>query len=100
MNISTVYVPPVPPDRMIGELRNILLAGVARNSAAKFCGDIDSADYVLLDFRHLEDGIYDPEHQNKTIIVDYRDSPGSVFPHDSFLYFKRSVVNREYNEFQ
>ena len=84
---------------MLGELQNIIIAGVKRNQKTSLCDDSDESDYVLLDFRHLLNDFYSITHPDKTIIIDYRDQQYPLFPDQSLLYFKRSIVDRRDGEF-
>ena len=88
-----IYVPSVPPKLMLGELKNILIAGIKSNSSTELCHCLEEADYIFLDFRHCVDGLYEITHPDKTIIIDYQDDPQFTFPDPSLLYFKRSVVD-------
>ena len=92
--ITRVYVPPVSLKLLSGELKNILLAGVEGHPALRLCDHESAADFVLLDSRHLIHGAYEIVSPAKTIIIDYRDQPVALFPHDVLLYFKRSIVDR------
>jgi glycosyltransferase involved in cell wall biosynthesis len=94
-----IYVPAVPINLMLGELQNIIVAGVKRNQKTSLCDDIDESDYIFLDFRHLQNNLYSITHPEKTIIIDYRDNQYPLFPNPSLLYFKRSVVDRGDGEF-
>lgn len=90
---TSFHVPPLPADQIVGELKNILLAGIERHPATRLVADPGAADYVLLDFRHLDAGRHDPAHGHKTIIVDFRDDWAAVYPHEAVAYLKRSVVD-------
>lgn len=62
----------------------------------------ESADYVLLDFRHFKRGAgcWDVKRfPEKTIIADYSDSPDLLAPAAAAVryYFKRSVVQYDIN---
>lgn len=94
MQSYKIHIPPVPKELMVGELKNILIAGVERNPRTQRCEDIEVADYVFLDFRHLFYEICDVTHPEKTIIIDYLDRQRPLFQHPSLRYFKRSVVDR------
>lgn len=88
-----IFVPDVRPELMLGELKNIILAGIERNPSTRLCLDAEKASYIFLDFRHLQNMGYEPSHPEKTVIIDYRDYPFDTFPHECLLYFKRSVVD-------
>ena len=79
----------------MGELKTILLDGVAAREDADFCENAEQADLILLDFRHLLHDYYRIDRPEKTVIVDYRDQPQHVFPDNARLYFKRSVVRSQ-----
>ena len=79
---------------MVGELRNILLAGIRRNPRVELVDDVEAADFVLLDFRHILDGPPLRTDPDRTIIVDYRDPVKPLLAHDAAWYFKRSVVDQ------
>lgn len=84
---------------MVGELKNILIPGVARNQSTKLVDNEEEADYIFLGFRHLQDELYKITRPEKTIIIDYRDEQLSIFPQEVLSYFKRSVVHRKTNDF-
>ena len=93
LNEFKVHIPPIPAELMLGELKNILIAGVHGNSRTSLCDDAEVADYVFVDFRHLINHGVCITHPEKTVIIDYRDQPESIFSYPAMSYFKRSVVD-------
>ncbi len=91
---TRLLVPPLPDALVVGELRNILLPGIRRNARAVLVDDVETADFVLLDFRHILDRPPFRTDPDRTIVVDYRDPVDSLLPHDAKWYFKRSVVDQ------
>jgi hypothetical protein len=94
LNVYKIFVPPVPEKHLIGELKHILLAGIEGNPSTCLCDSSEEADYIFLDFRHLKRGQYEVTNPEKTVIIDYTDYAEYLYPHESLLYFKRSVVNK------
>ena len=90
-----IFVPTVPENLVIGELKNILLEGINANTNAELTSNESDADLIILDFRHLTEELYEINRPEKTVILDYRDQSQSVFSHSSLLYFKRSIVNQQ-----
>ena len=99
LNEFKVHIPPISAEYMLGELKNILIAGVHGNSRTELCDDAEAADYVFVDFRHLLNQGVCITHPEKTAIIDYRDQPQSIFSYPAMSYFKRSVVNPTTGEF-
>ncbi|MEM1110348.1 MAG: glycosyltransferase [Pseudomonadota bacterium] len=89
-----IFVPPVPDEYLIGELKDILIDGVLCNPRTQLCDRAAAADLILLDFRHLQHDLYELTHPEKTVVIDYRDQWQHVFPQAVRHYFKRTVVRR------
>jgi hypothetical protein len=89
-----IYIPELPAALSTGEYSEVLVSGVAESKICIRSDDPYSSDYVLLDFRNIENGQYLAELSQKTIIVDYRDLPHELFHLPCKSYFKRSIVRK------
>ncbi len=93
---TRIFIPPIAGEPC-GEYVHILRAGCRTHPGVTVHVDPESADYILLDFRHFGEasGCWDMKRfPEKTILADYSDSPDLLSPAaaDTRYYFKRSVV--------
>jgi spore maturation protein CgeB len=103
-----IHIPPIEKFELQtskGEYNHILKDGIRLNSKTVLVDNADIADYVFLDFRHLNNRSgYDlanfrQEWISKTVIIDYADSDDiSTIPVTH--YFKRSVVDKRTHSFK
>lgn len=81
-----------------GEINHILKDGVEKNERTKLTDDMESSDFIFLDFRHINkrsgfEGNIPENFLYKTVIVDYSDSQ-DISELNSKYYFKRSIVKK------
>jgi len=77
-------------DNLDGEKQNILYNGLITNPRVIISEDIEACDYIILDFRDLEQK-KEYKYPEKTIIIDFRDST-DIYQNKCLMYFKRSMV--------
>lgn len=85
------------PGEFIGEKNMILKEGVMKNPKTQLCGSLIDCDFIFLDYRDVNDTSFmnSISHlSHKIVIVDYRDQPEKIYPHNCHRYFKRSVVRK------
>ena len=80
---------------MTGEKKNIIYNGLIVNPKTILTKNIESCDYIFMDFRDYNKvKMYNPKYFKKLVIIDYRDNNHDVFDLPCLKYFKRSVVDK------
>lgn len=98
-----IFIPPIDKfetQSNKGEYNHILKDGIALNKNTRLVSTYGEADYMFLDFRHLNKRSgYDQskikeEWWKKGVVVDYGDDH-NLLTSKGIAYFKRSVVDRK-----
>lgn len=97
-----IHIPPIEKfeiQKNKGEYNHILKDGIILNNKTELTESHTDADYIFLDFRHINNrsgyhlSSFKNEWLDRTVIIDYADSHNiSNIPVN--FYFKRSVVDK------
>lgn len=97
-----IHIPPIEKfenQKNKGEYNHIIKDGVLSNPRTELTNSGENADYIFLDFRHINQRSgYNINNLNKdwlhkTVIIDYSDD-ANISMLESPFYFKRSIVDK------
>lgn len=101
-----IHVPKIEKfeiQRNKGEINHIIKDGIQKNEKTVLVENGDDADFIFLDFRHLNrksgfEGEIIERWLHKIVVIDYSDNH-HLLNIDSKNYFKRSIVDKKHKSF-